>query len=407
MTTLRKIDLSNFHVATSETARDINRRIMLNLVRKHQPVSRADLARHSGMQRSTVSAITGQLLAEHWLREGAVGPSQRGRKPTFLHLNADGAGIFGINVRPELTHMALADLNGHFLAQESMPTPMQADQFLVEVSQRVHRLMQAYPQLSYEGIGVSLPGRMDVSSERVVFAPNLGWKEQDLKPRLESTTGLPVELENEANACALSEFWFGRETEGVRNLIAVAVSEGIGTGIILNGQLVRGPFGLAGEFGHVALTKDGPTCACGNRGCWEIYASNWAALRYYAEASSSLDNRRHGIRPARFVTAFEDVLREAELGDLAAIAALEQMARYLGRGMALLVSGLAPDVIVVVGEVTRAWDRVGPIIIETIRRLSFSHATTRIIASGPAPLPQLRGIIALMLQKRFGAPSIA
>ena len=190
-------------------------------------------------------------------------------------------------------------------------------------------------------------------------------------------------------------------------VLAVAVSEGIGTGIILNGQLVRGPFGLAGEFGHVALTKDGPTCACGNRGCWEIYASNWAALRYYAEASSSLDNRRHGIRPARFVTAFEDVLREAELGDLAAIAALEQMARYLGRGMALLVSGLAPDVIVVVGEVTRAWDRVGPIIIETIRRLSFSHATTRIIASGPAPLPQLRGIIALMLQKRFGAPSIA
>ncbi len=404
---LRKIDLSNFQVATSGTARDINRRIMLNLVRKHQPVSRADLARHSGLQRSTVSAIAEQLLAERWLSEGAVGQSQRGRKPRFLHLNANGAGVFGINVRPGLTHLALADLNGRFLAQESMPTPTQSDQFLTEVAQRIHRLMRAHPQLSYEGIGVSVPGRVDSASGRVVFAPNLGWEVEDLKPRLESATGLPVELENEANACALSEFWFGTETEGVSNLVAVAVSEGIGTGIILNGQLVRGPFGLAGEFGHVALTKDGPLCACGNRGCWEVYASNWAALRYYAEATASGHNRRQGVRPLRSVTAFEDLLREAEQGDVEAGGALDRMARYLGLGIALLVSGLAPDVIVVVGEVTRAWERVGPIIHETVKRHSFTPATTRIIASGPASLPRLRGIIALMLQKRFGAPAIA
>src|SRR5580693_8208523 len=100
---MRKIDLNNFQVATSETARDINSRIMLNLVRKHQPISRADLMRHSGLQRSTVSVITEQLIAERWLREGEVGLLPRGRRPTFLHLNENRAGVFGINIQPHTT----------------------------------------------------------------------------------------------------------------------------------------------------------------------------------------------------------------------------------------------------------------------------------------------------------------
>src|ERR1700679_2469212 len=104
---MHKIDLSNFQVATSETARDINSRIILNLVRKHQPISRADLMRQSGLQRSTVSVITEQLIAERWLREGAVGRLPRGRRPTFLHLNDSRAGIFGINVQPYATDMGL------------------------------------------------------------------------------------------------------------------------------------------------------------------------------------------------------------------------------------------------------------------------------------------------------------
>src|SRR5580693_2707057 len=118
---MRKIDLNNFKVATNETARDINSRIILNLVRRHQPVSRADLMRHSGLQRSTVSVITEQLIAGHWLREGATGRLPRGRRPTFLHLNDNRAGIFGINIQPLSTDIALANLSGHFLAQETIP----------------------------------------------------------------------------------------------------------------------------------------------------------------------------------------------------------------------------------------------------------------------------------------------
>lgn len=400
---MRKIDPTNFQVATSETARDINRRIVLNLIRRHQPISRADLARHSGLQRSTISAITEQLVRERWITEGATGHAPRGRRPRFLHLNKARVGILGVNIRPSMTAIGLADLDAHFLAQESFPTASRPEQFIAELSTRLRQLIKAYPKISYEGIGVSLPGRIDLVSQRLVFAPNLGWRDVDLKTPLEKATGLPVELENAANACALAEIWFGRHTEGVQHLIAVTVSEGIGTGLLLNGQIVRGPTGAAGEFGHVTIVEDGLDCRCGNRGCWEVYASNAAAVRYYAQATNGkLQEKNSGVN-----LSFEDVLRLAEQGAPKASEALQRMAHYLGIGLALLITGLAPDVMVIVGEVTRAWQRLSPVIEETIKSRCSTHARTRIIPTDPALQPRLRGTIALVLQKHFGAPLIA
>lgn len=404
---MRKIDLTNFQVATSETARDINRRIVLNLIRQHQPISRADLARQSGLQRSTVSLITEQLIEERWVTEGAIGHAPRGRKPRFLHLNKERVGIIGVNLRPTMTTIALADVDAHFIAQESLPTTNKPEPFIRELSSRLRHLIKTHPEIAYEGIGLSLPGRVDLASQRLVFAPNLGWGEVDLKTPLEKATGLPVELENAANACALAEIWFGQHTQGVHNLLAITVSEGIGSGLILNGQLVRGTTGAAGEFGHITIVEDGVECRCGNHGCWEMYASNSAAVRYYAQATS---RRRNGaVRAARSeaVLTFEDVLRRVGQGDPKANEAIQQMAHYLGVGIALLVTGLAPDVIVVVGEVTGVWSQVGPIITEMVQRRSFTHATTRIVPTDPLAQPRLRGAIALILQKHFGAPSVA
>lgn len=401
---MRRIDLSNFQVATSETARDINRRIVLNLIRTHQPISRADLARHSGLQRSTVSVIAEQLIRERWITEGANGHTARGRRPTFLHLNKERVGIIGINVRPVTTTLALADLDANFLAQDSLPTPQQPKQFLAELVPRVRKLMSARPELTCEGIGVSLPGRVDVATQKLVFAPNLGWRDFDLKTPLEKATRLPVELENAANSCALSEICFGRRAEGLRNLVIVTVSEGIGCGLILNHQLVQGSTGTAGEFGHAALVPDGLECSCGNRGCWEMYASNSAAVRYYSQAGSSRGRRSANVDKT---ISFEHLLRLAQQDDAKATEALQQMAKYLGLGIAPLVSGLAPDMIVIVGEVTRAWDKVGPIIKDTVRRHSFTRAETQVVPSDPITQPRLRGTIALVLLKHFGAPTIA
>jgi predicted NBD/HSP70 family sugar kinase len=403
---VRKIDLNNFQVATNGTVRDINSRIMLNLVRKHQPVSRADLMRYSGLQRSTVSAIAERLIAERWLKEGAVGNLPRGRKPTFLHLNTERCGVIGVDIQPATTTLAVSSMGSQFLAQESMPTEKDPAEFIARLIRRIKDLMRAHPQNSYEGIGVSLPGRKDLPSQRLVFAPNLGWPEYDLKSRLQDATGLPVELENAANACALSEFWFGHLSKGVNNLIAVTVSDGIGTGIILNGQLVRGSTGVAGEFGHVTQMPDGPQCRCGNSGCWEVLASNAAAVRYYTELAS-VHKGEVGSKSDMAKLSFGDILRLVEQNDVRACKALDQMAHHLGAGIAMLVTGLAPDVVVVVGEVTRAWDKVGPVVAEVVKRRAFTHAVTRILPTDPEAQPRLRGAIVLVLQKHFGAPVIA
>jgi len=403
---MRKIDLTSFQVATSETARDINRRIVLNLIRRNQPISRADLARQSGLQRSTVSAIAEQLIHERWITEGANGHTLRGRRPTFLHLNKERVGIVGINIRPATTTLAFADLDAHFLAQESFPTTADPKQFVAELIPRIRNLVRSRPEIICEGIGVSLPGRVDLSTKRLVFAPNLGWRDFDLKTPLEKAIGLPVELENAANSCALAEIWFGRHAEGLRNLIAITVSEGIGCGLILNHQLVQGSTGLAGEFGHATIVPNGMECRCGNRGCWELYASNSAAVRFYMESTSSARPGKSSVR-ARTDVTFEDLLRLNEQGNAKAQEALRRMADYLGQGIALLVNGLAPDVIVVVGEITRSWREVGQFISEAVKEHSFTRAATKIVPTDPITQPRLRGTIALVLQKHFGAPSVA
>jgi predicted NBD/HSP70 family sugar kinase len=307
--------------------------------------------------------------------------------------------------------IALANLDAHFLAQESLPTAKNPEQFIAELTSRLGNLIRTHPGISYEGIGVSLPGRIDTQSQKLIFAPNLGWSDVDLKTPLEAATGLQVELENAANACALAEVWFGRYTEGIPNLLAITVSEGIGGGLILNGQLVRGSTGVAGEFGHVTIVENGIECRCGNRGCWEIYASNSAAMRHYAQAASRQRNGKAftaaNTSSLESTPTFDDVMRLAEQGAPKAIEALEQMAHYLGVGLSLLITGLAPDIIVIVGDVTRDWNRFGPIIEGVIKSRSFTQAATRIVPTDPASQPRLRGTIALVLQKHFGAPLVA
>jgi predicted NBD/HSP70 family sugar kinase len=401
---MRKIDLTNFQVATSETARQINRRIALNILRQQEPMSRAELARRSGMQRSTVSAIITQLIDEGWVTEGAIGPSPRGRRPRFLHLNVERAGIVAVDVRPALTQVGLAGIDARFVMQTSWPTPRDPDEFARDLARTVAAFRSAHREMVYEGMGVSLPGRVD-SLGRLVFAPNLGWGPVAIRQLLESTAGLPVVLENAASACALAELWFGRVPEGVRHLVAVTVSEGIGVGLLLNGQLVHGGASMAGEFGHTVLDSHGPPCSCGRRGCWEQYASNSAAVRFY-EGETADAPASGGMSPAP-PARFEAILRLADAGDVRAVETVERMAHYLGVGLAGLVTGLAPEVLVVVGEVTAAWHRVGPIVERVVKERALPQVATRIVPTDPVTQPRLRGAVTLVVQQHFGAPNVA
>jgi len=402
---MRKIDLTDFRVATSETARDINRRIALNLIRRHQPLSRAQLSRRSGLQRSTVSAIIGQLIDEGWVTEGASRVTGRGRRPRFLHLNVERAGILAVDLRPGTTRMGLAGLDARFVMQTSWPTPPSPAAFVTEVVRTFKAFKSAHGEIVYEGVGVSVAGRVDASG-RLVFAPNLGWPAVDLRRELETAIGLPVSVENAASACALAELWFGRHADDVKHLVAVTVSEGIGVGMLVNGQLVHGRDSMAGEFGHVTLDENGPPCSCGKRGCWERYASNSAAVRLYKELTGdgALAEPPAAPGPSLSIT---DILRLAEEGDGRAVKTLDHVARYLGIGLANIVTGLAPQVVIVVGEVTAAWDRVGPIVLEVVKRRTLPTNTTPIVPTDPATQPRLRGAVTLVVQQHFGAPAVA
>ena len=382
---MRATDKKRVQVASSEGVRDINRRAVLNLIRTKQPISRADLARVSGLQRSTISLIVEDLIEGHWVLEGATGRLPRGRRPTFLRLNDDRV-IIGVDIRPLQITVALADVNGKFTSQEVMPTGADPKTAIDGVIDRIQRFLRSCGGKKVEGIGISLPGRVEPGSGRLVFAPNLKWTDFDIAEAVEKATGLDVEMENAANACVLAAVWFDHIES--RNLVVVTVSEGIGTGILVNGRLARGFSGMAGEFGHVPLDPDGPLCSCGSRGCWEVFASNRAALRYYSESTT---------------LKFQDLLSLADQGDPRAAKALETMAHFLGRGMRMVVAGLDPEQIVIIGDLTRSWHRFGPVIQAEVQAQGLSGGVApKLIPVHEDGMARLRGTVALVLQKHFG-----
>jgi predicted NBD/HSP70 family sugar kinase len=197
-------------------------------------------------------------------------------------------------------------------------------------------------------------------------------------------------MENAANACVLAEVWFSKK-EPVRDLVVLTISEGVGGGIFANGQLVLGMNAMAGEFGHIPLEPEGPLCTCGRRGCWEVYASHRAAERYYQESKPS-----NGAK-------FQEILALAESHDPAALDALEKMAHGVGRGLRMVVTGLAPEEIVLVGELTRLWERLGPIIESEVASAMLVGRAPRVRPAGDSGVSRLRGTVALVLQKHFGA----
>jgi len=245
--------------AASDVAREINRSIVLNLIRTRQPISRADLARASGLQRSTISLIVEQLVDDRWVIEGPTARLPRGRRPTHLRLNEDRV-IIGVDIRPSLISVALSDVNGNFTTQDAFATPHDPAVAVEGILERILPMIRSCKGKKIEGIGISLPGRFN--SGRLVFAPNLKWPDFDLRTPIAKATGLDVEFENAANACCLAAVWFGSAGQD-RNVVVVTASEGIGAGVLVNGQLARGLGNMAGEFGHVPIDPNGPLCGCG------------------------------------------------------------------------------------------------------------------------------------------------
>jgi len=386
---IRRIDLAYAELASSEVARDINRDVVLELIRTKQPVSRADLSRISGLQPSTVSAIAEQLLEEKWIVEGAAAKRPRGRRPTLLSLNADMV-ILVADVRPNQAIVAVVDLNGRFLTRETLPLVSDPERGVQSLIACIERLRKTHADKSIEGIGLSLPGRVDPATQRLILSPNLPWSSYDIKGAIEKAIPLQVEMDNAANACMLSELWFGR-MDGVRDAVLVTISEGVGSAILANGQLVTGRAGLAGEFGHVSLDPNGPKCSCGRLGCWEVYASSRAAVNYYAE-----------LRPESPRPTILELLNLAEDNDSEAIAALNRQASYLGKGLRMLATALSPEVIFLTGGLTSSWARFGPIVKAELAEGMLAIDPPRLEVAADVELARLRGAAGLVLQRHSG-----
>lgn len=223
-------------------------------------------------------------------------------------------------------------------------------------------------------VGVACAGFIDAAGEVVLFAPNLAWRDEPLRDRLETLVGLPVVLENDANAAAWGEFRFGAAA-GVDSALMVTLGTGVGGGIITDGRLLRGASGIAAEVGHLRVVPDGHRCGCGNRGCWEQYASGSALVREAREMvkagsphAAGLAERCNGT-PKKLEGHM--VTSAAQEGDQAAIELLEDLGHWVGEGVASLVAVLDPAVVVVGGGVSAAGDLVlGPARVAFARQLT-------------------------------------
>lgn len=382
-------ELAYVEVASTELTRDINRDLILEHIRSSQPVSRVDLARLSGLQPSTVSSIVQQLKDEGWVKEGAAVKTARGRRPTMLSLNDDLL-ILVADVRPNHAVLAVVDLNGRFLSRRLVPLGSKVERSVAAIAEGMEELRAQHPNKTFEGVGMSVPGRVDPQTNRLTLIPNLRWRDYDVSGELSRRLGLRVELENDANACLLSELWFGH-LDGLRNVVLIAISEGVGAAVLAEGRLVAGRGGLAGEFGHICVADHGLLCGCGKHGCWEMYASSRAALRYYSE-----------LKPNSDKLTMSELTALAINKDAAAMKALQRQSEAIGKGLRMVNAALSPEVILFAGDITTFWDVAHSIIERECTGGLLTGSTPRLLSIGDGELALLRGAAAVVLQRHSG-----
>ena len=392
----RRINLKTINVARSDTIRNINRQIILNYVREECPVSRADIARITDLQRSTVSLIVDELLKAD-LFEEVEGESSGGRPPLLLSLKATKAVALGIDVGKKVTNIGTSDLSGRILEMQEFSTSH-------EFTKTINRIIEITKYFitksdgSIEGIGISLPGLVESWKGKVVSIPHLDWHYPKIAEMLEEATGLPVIVENDTNAAALAELWLGRpEIRNMRDFVVVLIHSGIGTGIVFDGQIYRGKDGVAGEFGHMTIGSNAPiACAAGRKDCWEAFASERAAIARYTK----LLGGKSGANKIEFAQLVELGLN----GDQNAETALKETSHYIGVGISNLVQGLSPEVTIVVGSFVKAWSLIKDDLQKGAEGgMCQGFPTVNIMPSTLGVYPTLMGAVTLVLARKFAS----
>jgi predicted NBD/HSP70 family sugar kinase len=392
---MKKIYLSKAktQIARHNTIRDINKQIVLNYVRVRAPISRAEIARETSLQRSTVSAIIEDLKEEGFVDEIGTGNSTGGRKPTLLTLKSGTPVAIGIDVTPRMTTVVEADLEANILHSESFPTSSDIEYMNRQILAKVGAVVKRHPNADLE-VGISIPGIADQRTGSILYIPYFQWSNWDIGKRITKKFNLPVVVDNDANAVALAELWFGGEdVRKARNFILVFVGEGIGTGIIIDGEVYRGEKGAAGEFGHMYVSDNAPVaCSCGRSDCWEAHASEKAIVKRY----------NNGGQQESAGVDIDHLIGLAENGERKATEVLKETAKFLGIGMSNLIVGFSPQVVILSGSIVRAWDLIkNEMQILADRGIRHEVSATEIVPSTLGEGPTILGAISLVLAKKF------
>ncbi|MEO3944534.1 ROK family protein [Gorillibacterium sp. CAU 1737] len=321
----------------------LNKSLVLELIRHDSPTSRARIAESTGLTKATVSTLVNELIEANLAYESGAGESRGGRKPVTLLFQEKAGYAVGIDLGTDGMTGVLTDLNGTIISERRVQHNNRDIESAIELlSRSIQELIDCAPPSPYGviGIGIGIPGFSDEAGN-VLFAPNLGWENVPLQALLEPKFQLPIVIENEANVGALGESRYGL-AKGVSDLVHVSIGTGVGTGILLKGELYRGASGFSGEMGHISIHPDGKPCRCGNVGCWELYASE----------SALMDRARTEL--AEPGLQLEDLFARAEQDDASAIRLLEEHARYLGIGIINIINSFNPELIILGGKLAEA-----------------------------------------------------
>jgi predicted NBD/HSP70 family sugar kinase len=389
-----------------------NAAVVLQQLRLHAPLSRADLAKRIGLNRSTVSSIVMQLIHAGLIQETELQTDKLGRPGLSLALNPLGGCAVGVEADVAGVRVVLTDFTAQSIWRRSVQVdagePQESYLHCAEEMVRQALFQAQVMGLHVLGVGVALPGLVDVHSGELRYAPSLHWHDLPFRSRWSKRFGLPVLIENNANAAALGEYYFG-VAQNVPNFLYIGAGATLGGGIVIKGELLRGRGGYAGEMGHMTLDPKGALCSCGRQGCWEtLVGPEQVAAQYRRRSPQPAQRLKHEIvaKEGNEENGFAKLVAAANQGDLAAEAVMHELGQNLGIGIANLVNIFNPQLVVLGGYYSMAHETVIPMIKEMIKRHSLFPMRTAL-----SVLPSQRGVddrilgaVALILDDRMRAP---
>lgn len=323
-----------------QLVKQINKTLVLETILHEAPISRADISQKVGLNKGTVSSLVNELLEDQLIYESGPGQSSGGRRPVILLFNDKAGYSIGIDLGVNYILGVLTDLRGNIIVEVNKKLTVRSYEVVIEILQSViSDLINAAPQSHYGivGIGIGVPGLVNNHGE-ILVAPNLGWKNINLREEIENSFDIPVFIENEANAGAYGEKLYGAGKEN-DNILYISAGIGIGVGIILNGELFYGMNGFSGEAGHMIVQVNGKDCTCGSSGCWELYASEKALL----EEARKL--KLTGITEETL--SIELLLELANSGNEDVMNLFHSIGMYLGVGINNIINIFNPEQVII------------------------------------------------------------